>query len=36
MRKERPDLAYAYDDFIVSTMAERVDTANRSITALLR
>jgi SulP family sulfate permease len=34
MRKERPDLAYAYDDFIVSTMADRVDTANRSLTAL--
>jgi SulP family sulfate permease len=36
MRKERPDLAYAYDDFIVSTMADRVDTANRSLTALRR
>lgn len=34
MRKERPDLAYAYDDFIVSIMADRVDTANRSLTAL--
>ena len=36
MRKERPDLAYAYDDFIVSIMADRVDTANRSLTALRR
>lgn len=36
MRKERPDLACAYDDFIVSTMADRVDTANRSLTALRR
>lgn len=34
MRKERPDLAYAYDDFIVSILADRVDTANRSLTAL--
>lgn len=36
MRHERPDLAYAYDDFIVSILADRVDTANRSITALRR
>ncbi|AMN42849.1 SLC26A/SulP transporter family protein [Rhodoplanes sp. Z2-YC6860] len=36
MRQERPDLAYAYDDFIVSTMADRVDIANRSLTALRR
>jgi len=34
MRRERPDLAYAYDDFIVSTMAERIDSANRSVAAL--
>jgi SulP family sulfate permease len=34
MRKERPDLAYAYDDFIVSIIADRVETANRSIAAL--
>jgi SulP family sulfate permease len=36
MRGERPDLAYACDDFIVSTMADRVETANRSLTALRR
>jgi SulP family sulfate permease len=34
MRRERPDLAYAFDDFIVATMAERIDSANRSVAAL--
>jgi SulP family sulfate permease len=36
MRRERPDLAYAYDDFIVSTMADRIESANRSVAALRR
>lgn len=35
MRRERPDLASAFDDFIVRTLADRVESANREITALI-
>ena len=34
MRRERPDLATAFDSFIVRVLAERVDAANRAIVAL--
>jgi SulP family sulfate permease len=36
MRRERPDLASAFDDFIIRTLAERVDFANRGVAALSR
>jgi len=34
MRRERPDLATAFDHFIVRVLADRLDAANRSILAL--
>jgi SulP family sulfate permease len=34
MRAERPDLAVAFDAFIMRTMADRVDQTNRAVTAL--
>ncbi len=34
MRRERPDLASAFDSFIVRVLAERVDDTNRAIVAL--
>jgi SulP family sulfate permease len=34
MRHERPDLAAAFDDFILRTLANRVDFANQAIAAL--
>jgi hypothetical protein len=34
MRRERPDLASAFDDFIMRVLAERIDFANREIAAL--
>jgi SulP family sulfate permease len=34
MRREQPDLAAAFDDFIMRTLADRVDTANRTAAAL--
>jgi SulP family sulfate permease len=34
MRRERPDLASAFADFIVRTLADRLDAANRELTAL--
>lgn len=34
MRRERPDLASAFDDFIIRTLADRVDFANRGVAAL--
>jgi sulfate permease, SulP family len=34
MRRERPDLAAAFDNFIVRVLAERVDATNRAIVAL--
>ncbi|NWG25245.1 MAG: SLC26A/SulP transporter family protein [Pseudorhodoplanes sp.] len=36
MRRERPDLASAFDDFIIRTLAERVEFANRGVAALSR
>ena len=33
MRRERPDLAIAFDDFIMRVLADRVDFANRAIMA---
>lgn len=34
MRRERPDLAAAFDDFIMHTLADRVDAANLTVAAL--
>ena len=34
MRRERPDLASAFDDFILRILADRVDAANRAAVAL--
>ena len=34
MRRERPDLANAFDDFIIRIMANRVDSAHREVAAL--
>jgi hypothetical protein len=36
MRRERPDLASAFDDFILGILAERIDFANREVVALSR
>jgi SulP family sulfate permease len=36
MRRERPDLANAFDDFIMRTLADRIDFANREVVALSR
>jgi SulP family sulfate permease len=36
MRQERPELAHAFDDFIMRTLADRIETANRAATALTR
>jgi hypothetical protein len=36
MRRERPDLASAFDDFIMRTLADRIDFANRTVAALSR
>jgi sulfate permease, SulP family len=35
MRRERPDLASAFDDFIVRVLADRVENGNREIAALI-
>jgi CRP-like cAMP-binding protein len=34
MRRERPAAAAAFDDFIMRTLADRVDQANRAMAAL--
>ena len=34
MRRERPDLASAFDDFIMRILADRIDVANREVAAL--
>src|SRR5262249_5812084 len=34
MRRERPDLASAFDDFIVRVLAERIEFKDRGIAAL--
>jgi sulfate permease, SulP family len=36
LRRERPDLASAFDDFIMRVLADRVDFANREVLALRR
>jgi SulP family sulfate permease len=36
MRRERPDLASAFDDFIIQVLADRIDFANRAVAALSR
>ena len=36
MRRERPDLASAFVDFIIRTLSDRVDFANRAVAALSR
>src|SRR5206468_1770199 len=34
MRRERADLASAFDDFIIKTLADRMELANRAVAAL--
>jgi hypothetical protein len=34
MRRERPDLASAFDDFIMRVLAERIDFKDRGLAAL--
>ena len=34
MRRERPDLADAFDNFIMRTLADRMEAANRAVAAL--
>ena len=34
LRCERPDLASAFDDFVIRILAERVDFTNRAAAAL--
>jgi SulP family sulfate permease len=34
LRRERPDLAHAFDDFLLRTMADRVNMADRMVVAL--
>lgn len=34
MRRERPDLASAFDDFIMRIMSDRIDSVNRELAAL--
>lgn len=36
MRRERPDLANAFDDFILRILADRIEFANRQVAALSR
>ena len=36
MRRERPDLAIAFDDFIIRVLADRIDSANLTVAALWR
>ena len=36
MRQERPDLASAFDEFIMRVLADRIDFANRTVAALSR
>jgi len=35
MRRERPDLANAFDNFIMRTLADRMEAANRAAAALV-
>jgi hypothetical protein len=34
MRCDRPDLARAFDDFVMRTLADRMEAANRAAAAL--
>jgi SulP family sulfate permease len=34
MRRERPDLAGAFDEFVIRTLANRIDIRDREVTAL--
>jgi len=36
LRSERPDVANAFDDFIIRVLAGRLDLANRTVAALVR
>jgi SulP family sulfate permease len=36
LRRDRPELASAFDDFIIRVLADRVDFSNRSVAALSR
>ena len=36
MRRERPDLASAFDDFILRVLADRIEFANRQVSSLSR
>jgi hypothetical protein len=34
MRQERPDLASAFDAFVIRTLADRIDSRDREVAAL--
>jgi hypothetical protein len=36
MRRDRPDLAIAFDDFILRVLADRIEFENRAVAALSR
>ena len=36
MRRERPDLAIAFDDFIMRVLADRIEFAGRQVASLSR
>jgi hypothetical protein len=36
MRRERPDLASAFDDFILRILADRIEFANSQVATLIR
>jgi sulfate permease, SulP family len=36
MRRERPDIANAFDDFILRVLADRIEFANRQVSSLSR
>jgi len=36
MRRERPDLASAFDDFLLRVLAERITLSERTVLALSR
>jgi hypothetical protein len=36
MRHERPDLAIAFDDFIMRVLADRIEFAGRQVASLSR
>jgi SulP family sulfate permease len=36
MRRERPELAVAFEEFIIRTLADRLEFANQTVTTLSR